>query len=354
MRCALVELNPFHRETLPTFVLLLNQLGVTVDVFARGDTLSRRPFAPCPSLRYKAHSIDDLPMKLWFELRRLAGYDFVVANSVEPVWILRKLARFQVPIIGVVHNSVLMLEDPEYQAFFSPASRRPLVLAPHIASWLGGRAAVSWVAPVHVTEDLRLDTARNDWLCVQGTIDFRRRNYGSLIVAASELEAAGVPSFSAIVVGKDSHLDGMRFRREVARRGLEKIIVLDGEKFGYDDYLEAVMTAAFILPLVDSTSLLFQPYFGEKVTSSLSMALATARIPVVHAAIARLYGIEGMAVTYEDGGLCDAIRRAMALPTDERGEMISGLRECRASLLRNSLSNLRAVMEDLALDPRRR
>ncbi len=127
------------------------------------------------------------------------------------------------------------------------------------------------------------------------------------------------------------------------------MIDIVGEKYRYREYLDTVKEAAFILPLVDSTSFLFQPYLGEKITTSLALAIATARIPVVHEAIARLYGVEDMAVMYEDGGLADAMRRAMSLTADDRTRMVSCLQNRRASLLKDSVSNLGSTMYDLGL-----
>jgi hypothetical protein len=144
------------------------------------------------------------------------------------------------------------------------------------------------------------------------------------------------------VVGKDFNLDGIRFRRLIRQHGLEALFDVTGGQFKYADYLRTVLSCGFILPLVDSSALVYRPYFEEKVTSSISMALATGRIPVVDHEIARLYELETTAVTYRDGDLAGAMRNALALSTEQCLERSSAIQQYRRDLLDASLNNLEA------------
>ena len=53
MRCALIEFNAYHEETLPTFVRLLNGLGIEPDVYMVRRSISRQPFAMTSDLRFR-------------------------------------------------------------------------------------------------------------------------------------------------------------------------------------------------------------------------------------------------------------------------------------------------------------
>jgi hypothetical protein len=80
MRCAVVEFTIAHGETLPTFVYLLNRLGIEVDVYARSQILDSDPFAHCPGLRFSLHSLDSRLIRANLRLRGFRAYDFVIAS----------------------------------------------------------------------------------------------------------------------------------------------------------------------------------------------------------------------------------------------------------------------------------
>jgi hypothetical protein len=54
MRCAVVEYNAYHEETLPTFVRVLNELGIQPGVYTTQRSMRRQPFAVAGELRFRA------------------------------------------------------------------------------------------------------------------------------------------------------------------------------------------------------------------------------------------------------------------------------------------------------------
>ncbi len=350
MRCALVEFNWWHGETLPTFVHLLNQVAGDVDVYLRRELLEREPFRRCQGLRYRLHVLESPATRAWLKLRSLAGYDFVVATSIEPKPVLRTLERIRVPLLGVVHNGVLLEEDDEYRAFFQSSRRVPVTLARHVAESCPPGFGTRWVAPIMMADGPELASANWRRFCVQGRVDFKRRNYWSLLDAVSLLVQEGVPEFEVVLIGGDRDLDGLRLRRAIRQRGLENRItqpIVDG--FSYSDSLEGIASSGFVLPLVDTTSPVFAPYFQDKISSSVSMALGVGRIPIIHQHLAEVCGLESLSITYRDGDLAAAMRRALELDGDVRRVMMEGLHARRLKLLRSSLESLRGAINDLGL-----
>jgi hypothetical protein len=350
MRCALVEFTPFHGETIPTFVLLLNRLGVEVDVFLRSEVLASDPFAYTNDLSHRNHRLESWPVRAGIKIRHFAEYDFVLATSCEPRMVLPRLEAISVPVLAVVHNAVLLKEDEQYRGFFDDDLRRPLVLARHQAAYLGPNVNARWVAPVHIMADSSAVEPSWPRFCVQGWTDFRRRNYCSLADAVERLDTGGKHAFEIVMVGKDYGLDGMRYRRTVRHRGLEGRFRITGDVPGYAEYFSAIASCGFTLPLVDSSPHL-RMYFEDKITSSISMAVGIGRIPVVHARLAELYGLDTSAVTYTDGELAAAMAAALELPEAARQEMSERLRATRDSWLEISESNLADALHDLGLDP---
>ena len=350
MRCALVEFNEFHGHILSTFVHLLNQVVGEVDVYLRQQVLDGAPFGHCPDLRYRVRVLESPATRARLRLGGLSGYDLVVATSVEPKAVLRRLERITAPLVGVIHNAVLLEEDPEYRTFFAEPGRRALALARHVAEGCPPALGARWVAPVLVME--RSEQRSADWrrFCVDGRIDFRRRNYWSLLDALSELKSEGTSGIEVMLLGGDRDLDGLRLRREVRERGLESAFTQPAEgEFSYARSLEGIASSGFLLPLVDTTSALFSPYFRDKISSSVWTALGVGRIPVMHHRLAELYGLESLSLPYRDGELADAMKRALKLDDDARQTLVDGLHARRLELLESSRDNLRATLQDLGL-----
>lgn len=349
MKCAVVEFTVAHGETLPTFVHLLNRLGVEVDVFARAPLLDADPFGECPGLRYAAHELEGLTTRAQIRLRHFEQYDFVVANSAEPGPLLTRLGTIRAPLIGVIHNAVLLEEDDGYRRFFSGPRRRPLVLARHVASWVDDRATVGWIAPVHVIE--RRDPTEICWhrFCVQGRIDFGRRDYWGLVEAIDELRTEGLDGFEIDLVGGDRALDGIRLRRAIQQRSLDSFFTRQNGPFRYAECSRRIAASGFVLPLIEPASPTFRPYLEDKITSSISMALGIGRIPVVHRRIAELYGLTDCSIVHPNRGLAAAMRTALDLSGESRLRMTERIEQERRALLDASADNLASVIAELGL-----
>jgi hypothetical protein len=145
MRCALVEFNEFHGHILSTFVHLLNQVAGEVDVYLRQQVLDGAPFGHCPALRCRVRVLESPATRARLKLRGLSGYDLVVVTSVEPRSVLRRLEGITAPLVGVIHNAVLLEEDPEYRTFFAEPGRRVLALARHVAEGCPPALGARWV-----------------------------------------------------------------------------------------------------------------------------------------------------------------------------------------------------------------
>jgi hypothetical protein len=351
MRCAVVEFTIAHGETLPTFVYLLNRLGIEVDVYARSQILDSDPFAHCPGLRFSLHSLDSRLIRANLRLRGFRAYDFVIANSIEPTWTLQRLSGSGVPIMGAVHNAILLLEDQRYRSFFSHRKRQALVLARHVARYVGDGLPLSWIAPVYLMDKpLEVDISLSRF-CLQGTIDFRRRNYEALVEAVGQVVSEGRTDLEIEIIGRPYALDGLRLERTVRSRGLQRFIKFRTDVSHYRDYLIAVASCGYSLPLVDRTSLMFEPYFLDKITSSISMAIGVGTIPLVHSELGQLYDLGSLAISYLDGGLSHAISTALDLPTPTRQQMVQSLQTIRAQLIDASLLNLERALGELGLRP---
>ncbi|TKS58180.1 MAG: hypothetical protein EWM72_03176 [Nitrospira sp.] len=354
MKCAVVEYNYCHDETLPTLVYLLNNLGISVDVYASRRAIRNNPFAYTTGLSFSLRQCDGVFFKLRSDRFHFRHYDFLILNSLEPKAILERVADIQVPILGVMHNGNLIRTDPDYASFFGESGRKPLVLAGHISDFLSGTTVARWVSPVLLgqvkpTKSDNLDQVR---LCVQGNLEFERRNYECLLDAIEQLIVDGVRKLKVMIIGRNGTNDGLIFREQIRKRNLVSFFEFSKGELPYKNYYEFIAKANFLLPLVDTTSSHYRPYFLDKVTTSVLVSIGMCVIPIIHEQLADLYGIKSESVTYEDGELPDALKRAFSTDRDTLEKLHSGLASKREALLSESIDNMRETLRDLGLIPK--
>ena len=346
MRCALIEYNHYHEETLPTFVQLLNALGIEPDVYMVPRSRRRRPFALTSDLRFRerrAERIDWL-LGLPFRLRR---YELLIVNSMEPASNLERLGGSRTPLLGVMHNTELLSTDPAYGAFFANPKRQPLVLGRHIANHLAreGRS-VRWI--LHVSFG-RPEPARAEGptiFAVSGNVEFTRRNYDSLLDAVAALVAEGTP-MRIRIVGRSTTRDGRTLREEIARRNLASAFELSDREVPHPEFLQLLASSDFALPLLDHSADRLRAYFETKLASSIPFAIGLGVPLVIHRELAAAYGVEACGVGYDDGGLAEAMRTAVASSEQERAGWKAALESARADLLAASLANLREAIDEV-------
>jgi hypothetical protein len=343
MRCALVEHNYHHEQLLPTFVFLLNELGVVPDIYLPRVSVASDPFAFAPSLRYRICPVDGRFARIRGTPRRLGRYDVVIYNSIEPSWVLQRAAAQHRPLVTVMHNADLVFTDREYEAFFQSPRHVPIVLAPHVAASLEQRNA-RWVAPVYLGEIPRAPAGDCLRLAVQGKVEANRRNYDSLLDAVEEVLRLGLP-VRVLLIGRSDLADGMKLKKEIQRRHLSEVFEVTGD-LAYPEFLGAIASCRFVLALIDRTSETFAAYYRFKLTSSLLMSLAVGAPPIVHTELAQLYDLQDASITYEDGGLADAIMRGAALDGQAHAQLTAKLFTARESLLTRSASNLREAIRE--------
>lgn len=342
MRCALVEFNSYHDEVLPTFVWLLNRLGVTPDVYMVERSARRRAFAGSEGLRLRHRSVEHMD-RFWGLPFRLRQYELVIVNSMEPDTVLDRATGIDAPLIGVVHNTELLLEDESYREFFAAPDHRALVLGEHISAHLQhSLGPVPWIS--HVVFGRRSkgegDVDGRTTFAVSGNVEFHRRNYASLLDAASELAAEDAP-FVVRVVGRSTRPDGKALRTEVESRGLGRVFEFTPGEIDHARFFDLVGGSDFSLPLIDTTRDAFRPYLETKLASSVPFAIGLGVPLVAHDALVRAYRVEGCGIAYEDGGLVRAMRDAIASTADDRAEWRAALAAARTSILDASITNLR-------------
>ena len=233
-----------------------------------------------------------------------------------------------------------------------------VVMARHIVRAVPESFPAHWMLPVvHVN-----DATANQWpepeakrqVCVQGFVDFKRHNYKSLLDALAELRTAGLQNWQVHIVGRNHIPAGKLLRKQVAERGLAAYFSFSRRPFictdvSYKNFYKIIAQTEFLLPLVDGAGQVYSAYLTEKLSSAVIVAMGLGRIPVLHAKLAALYGIEDAAVAYPDGGLADALRRAFGLAPERLLALRAALWKKRTEELLASRESIRLALHELGL-----
>jgi hypothetical protein len=354
MRAAVVELNYYHDETLPTVVYALNQLGFDADVYLPARAARKNAFGLTTGLRYE-RLLTDSRSRLGRAKRRIRGtpartrrYDALVMNSIEPIDRLEFASRINLPTIAIVHNADLLRND-RYVDFFSTGSRLPLFLGRHVANAAGGDHGDAWLAPVYLGDVAAATPPREITVfCVQGNVEFGRRDYAGLVDAAITL-ATERSDFAIRMVGRSGTRDGEAFRATIRAAGVAELFQFGDGEISYSDYLTDVATSDWVLPLLDPSVPGLASYFSVKITSSMSMAIGLGVPAVAESLLADHYGVSHAAVTYPAGGLLGGMRAALAMPAQTRALLSRNLADVRAELLATSVRNVAQRLKHLGL-----
>jgi hypothetical protein len=342
MRCAVIEYNWYHEETLPTFVRLLNDLGIEPDVYMVKRSARRHPFALTNGLRFRRRRVESIDRYggLRFRLRR---YQLLIVNSIEPIANVERLAGVRAPVLGVIHNADL-LSEPGFAAFFEHPRHAPIVLGRHIARHLATTGiSAAWVQHVHFGDVPAERRHGVTTFAVSGNVEFPRRDYAALLDAVEQLVAGGA-ALRVRIVGRSTTRDGLALRDDIGRRGLADVFELSPAEIDHPQFYRLVAGSDFMLPLIDGDADIVRPYFESKLASSIPFAIGLGVPLVIHRELSEAYGVLGCGIDYANGGLAGAMRAAIASSEDDRARWRAAVDSTRREIIDASRSNLREAI----------
>ena len=351
LRCALIEFNAYHDEVIPTFIYLLNELGIAVDVFMSRATINKGIFECTKSLNFSLCEIENISFLFYEKAFQFCDYDFVIINSLEPKQWLHRTNSINIPIIGVIHNGNLLTKDSDYEKFFLRENRVPIALAKHIPNSSRLIKHIDWISPVFLNDTLAPQSTQKPEtvsFVVSGNLE-PRRNYNSLLDAAERLVSDGVTNFRINIVGYNEWSWGKAFKRNVRERGLSAFFAFSKGTVDYKTYFSMVMDSDFILPLLDQTDSKYLPYFVDKCTSSIHFSIGLGVVPILHERLSEIYSIP-CGITYKEGELFHALKTAARWDGKSLNKCRNKLYEKRLSLLHDSKNNFQKILKGLNIN----
>lgn len=350
MKCAIIEYHHYHDVTFPTLVYLLRQAGISqIDFFTSQPNIARNIWGVTNTPATHITCSDGRLFALSEFLGRFSGYDFLIINTCDPPkHYFSRMLRQKLPLLGIFHNASQYRQDQDYVDFFACRHRQMLVLGSHVADYLADTIQTHWVLPCYLGEPHLHESPQKPTFCVQGLIEYSRRNYLSVIQAVAELRDSGITEFTVKLLGGACQSpDQEHFQQEIARHHLCPFFEFVEGDIPYDDYFTHIRNTDFLLFLLDTTHPNYQFYATEKVSSSLAISLGLNTLPILHKDFACTYQLESSTITYRNGTLAEAMRQALGMDSENRKWRRIALQQRQQQILRQSAINLKIALDEI-------
>ena len=352
MKCAIIEYNGFHDLTFPTLVYILHQLGVSyIDIFTTQKNIDRKIWDVTHTPVSHVTCCDGRAFRIKEILQRYRKYDFIIMNTVDghKEYLLPRMSSISRPTLGIFHTTTSQYrQDPDYTAYFAKKNRQMIVLGKHVAESLSDVIRAHWILHCYQGEQHFQQNNPHTVFCVQGLIEYFRRNYRSLIEAVVQLRDEGMTNFVVRLIGgaaqtKDQEL----FRQEIMQNNVTSFFEFTDGDVPYNEYFRTIGISDFLLLLLDMTTPEYRLYATQKVTSSLAISLGLPIVPILHQTFAKAYQIEGPSIVYKNGALASAMRQAITMDANEKCQREEHLCEIRELLLQQSIENMEHALQVL-------
>ena len=335
-KALIVEFRPCHQELLPTWVWLLTRIGYEVHVFVTQATPSHRNILSTMQHR----------MKLRFVVastpQHTDSFDLVLNNSLYPDEMVCNCNISCSKVLSVLHTLAKEYRDSEG---LQQAQHTLLALGPHLSNALDALGFRNIFAPPIYFGSLSANFGHQHRIVVQGTMEIFRRNYGCLAQMINTFGARFEDLVVEILGDGNSAAAILNWLLQKIRPQALCPRLQYKARPNYDQYLEAMQCAGWVMPCIDET--FEHTYFSHKITSSVMLAVGNGVPLLLHRRLADLYGLrDGLnCICYESfADLEQTFERAMTLPPEAYASIVTGVRGFRNDWLQIAEFNFRQIL----------
>lgn len=288
-KVALIEFGNSHDEVVYPQYLFLKESSDFEPVLFFSEALKNRLFGyPEEEL----HFISAEPRARDFRnlhrtLRRL-GIKKVVINTASGKKVRNFLwssASLNFECYGVLHN-LRKLEKSTTQSLISLRLKNYFLLADYLkekAQLLKPKLAFesfkALCLPAPSISANSQKPADETWIVVPGQVEYKRRDYLSLLESLEDIELDPRLRFILLGKSKHSHGNGPELKREIHQRKLEKHFIMWDDFVPNDEFQTYLAQADFVLPLIhqghESAAL-----YSKQISGAWNMAFAY-RVPLL-------------------------------------------------------------------------
>lgn len=284
-KIAIVEFNTWHGECLTPQIAYLKAHGDDITLICPRRTTSAIDksvldgidITLCPEKKGMAN--------VWHVWRILwrGGFDAIILNTAQGSECL-KLCLLPKPrrsvIVGTIHN-LKKLTHSFGQRHVVRRLDGILVIAPYLVPHIPPTGIpTAYYSPLPAaTATSQIDKGGDRWIVVPGNVEFKRRNYGSLIDIAKAAKGRAV---KFIVLGNSQKAEGPEFRKTVCEAGLDEIFIFFDSFVDSETFDAHVVAADYLLPLIDDKLPSGADYLTNKTSGTFSLSARFGKTMLCH------------------------------------------------------------------------
>ncbi len=281
MKIALVELGSSHDECLYAQVKILKSIPqVHLTLIAHEDLQSRAQFYG--DIDQTAFFAPKKGFKRWRRLFTLWRYcrrqdfDIIIFNTAQGKAVSR-LVRFpfgRTQFMGILHNT-RKLRGSFSQRFITKKLKHYFVLSEYLKKHVPQRVAASVFYPILFPHYPSMPVTKQKdevWICVPGQVEFKRRDYQSLL---RSIEKEGIqPHIKFILLGRSAHAEGngASIRGWIRDHGMENHFQMWDDFIPVDTFYNYLEQSDYILPLIHEGSISADLY-KYQISGAFNLAL---------------------------------------------------------------------------------
>ncbi len=297
-----IEFNKVHQEIIPIFIFLSKIKNFYLDIFLIDDNLNNNLFYYIDKEIYNNFSVKSIQL-LENEIIN-NNYKYAILGSGEtPNWINK--------FINLNLNNKFIIRHNFINDYLTNLKNvKQIVLSEHILKLNNDLIPIY---PIYFG-NFDLNKRKNNYYLIQGNLEYKRRNYLSLINCCIKLKENNINENKVkfIILGRFSNqtnpeyklkLNGDDFLDKIKKNNIEEYFEFIYGATEYKKYFEIINECKFILPLIDESY--NHNYFLNKTTSSVNIGIGFKQIFVINKTFANMYNIKG--ITYEKDNIFSGI-----------------------------------------------
>jgi len=300
-KIAYIEYNKVHQEIIPIFVYLAKINNIKIDIFLLNDNLNNNVFYYIDRNNFnnfEVKSIDNLEKEI-----KKNKYDISILGSGETNLWINDFLNLNIP------NKLIIRHNYTYYKY-GDHKIKEIVLGEHILKLNNNLISIYPIYFGNFDYNLR----KQNYYLIQGNLEYKRRNYLSLINCCLELKQRHILSdrVKFIILGRFSQftnkdypvkLDGNDFLQRINNNNIKSYFEFVYDATEYIKYFEIINQCKYILPLIDETY--NHKYFQNKTTSSINIGIGFKQTFIINETIADVYKING--IKYKKSNILEGI-----------------------------------------------
>ena len=357
---AIIQIEGFHEEVLPSCIYYLNALGISPSVFV--NVLCEKRGNIFNSLYGELDfSINYLPLESENDLNKLKKillsekFEVLLATTFQRDKVGELVSQVGLPFIGIVHNPKIFFQQEKCIKALNQLPSTLLTLGRHVTAFMilhkreffGRVRTISggYWGSLDVA-DIKIDLGKKIF-AVPGYVSFRNRNYSLLLDISKELKKdTNYKNIMFYILGGGN--DRKKLEHQFKKSGNAEHIQfakVDPETgfVKYDEYIMRLRESHFLLPLFPNE---LGDYRNYKISSVITTALGFG-IPVLQDHwTEEVYRLPNP--PYADS-LSLSVSKAMALNNDDYMALRIKYGELRLDELRRSIHEFSKSLNSIGL-----